>query len=399
MPAPDFLARANDILLNTYDFWPVQFTHGKGCELFDTDGDAYLDMGAGIAVSALGHAHKSLVKTIKDQAAKSLTELCYVVSPQRLEAAEKMLASADGDFGQIFFCSTGAEAVEGALKTARKWSVETKGPDCTEIIYFRDSFHGRTMGALSVIGQQHYRDGFEPLLAGTHEAVFNDIASVGKLISDKTAAVIIEPVLGEGGIRPATHGFLKSLRASCDKHGTALIFDEVQCGMGRTGHIHAYQHYGVVPDLITWAKGLGGGFPVGAFAGKKEMTQHITRGSHGSTYGGNPLACAVVSTVLDEISADGFMDDVKAKGKMLQQGLQKIADSTGALEDVRGLGLMQAARVIKGEAKALVKACLKEKLIILSCGNNSLRVVPPLIISEAEIARGLGILEKVIRAS
>lgn len=391
----DFLPHANDILINVYKFWPVQFVRGKGVYLYSADGQKYLDFAAGIATISLGYAHPALTRALKDQVGRLHMGLCYVADPVRLKAAEALL---DGTpFDQAFFCNSGAEAVEGALKTARKRAKESKGPESTEVIYLRNSFHGRTMGALSVNGQHIYRDGFEPMLSGMHEAVLNDLESVKKHMSEKTAAVIVEPVMGEGGVRAATPEFLQGLRDLCDDHDAALIFDEVQCGIGRTGTLHAYAQYGIEPDLICWAKGIGSGFPVGAYAGRRAFTKHITHGSHGSTFGGNPMACRAVLTVLQEIRKPGFLENVQKTGAILQDGLRKIATETGALEDVRGTGMMQAARVANGQAKDLVWACLKEGLVVLSCGENSLRIVPPLILKPKQAEEGLKILEKVIR--
>jgi len=389
-----FLDHANDILINVYGFWPVQFTKGKGVYIYDTAGKKYLDFGAGIAVNALGYAHPRYVKTIKDQAAKLHMGLCYVADEKRIEAAETMLAVSE--FEQVFFCSTGAEAVEGALKTARKWGHETKGPDCHEIIYVKNSFHGRTMGALSVNGQRQYREGFEPLLPGTHEAEFNNLASVEKLINKNTCAVIVEPIMGEGGIIAATKEFLEGLRALADKHDFALIFDEVQCGMGRTGTMFAYELYDVVPDMICLAKGLGAGFPVGAYMGQKKFTKHITAGTHGSTYGGNPLACSVVTTVVKELLRPGFLENVDTVGNVLKEGLEQIARESNMISNVRGVGLMLAADYNGGPVKDFVKKCLKSGLIVLACGENSLRFVPPLILTEKQAREGLKILRNTL---
>lgn len=393
-----FLDHANDVLLNVYQYWPVQFARGKGVYLYDTDGKKYLDFGAGIAVSSLGHAHPKLTKAIKKQAGELLLDLCYVANPARVKAATDMLAQSD--FDQIYFCNSGTEAVEGALKTARKWALEVKGPDCTEVIYMKGSFHGRTMFALSVNGQEDYRKGFAPFIPGTHEAVFNDLASVRHIINErsgaKIASIILEPVMGEGGIVAGTPDFIRGLRDLADAHNIALIFDEVQCGMGRTGKLHAYQHYNIVPDLITWAKGMGGGFPVGAFAGKRKFTAHMNHGNHGGTYGGNPLASRVVSTVLGEVSQPKFLDNVRATGQALKDGLEEIARKTNRLSNIRGLGTMIAADYDGGAVKDLMMACLGEGLIVLSCGKNSLRIVPPLTLTPKEAKKGLAILERVL---
>lgn len=395
----NFLDHANDVLINVYPYWPVQFTKGKGVYLYDTDGKKYLDFGAGIAVSSLGHGHKKLIKTIQKQAGDLLLDLCYVANPNRVEAADKILTSAPG-MDQIYFCNSGAEAVEGALKTARKWATETKGEDAYEVIYMKGSFHGRTMFAVSVIGQESYRSGFYPMMPGTHEAIFNDLDSVKRIIAErggnKIAAIIVEPVQGEGGIIPATQEFIQGLRDLGDANNIALIFDEVQCGFGRTGKLHSYEHYGVEPDLISWAKGMGGGFPVGAFAGKRKFTSHITHGNHGGTYGGNPVATAVVSTIIEEMQAPGFLDNVNAVSQVLKEGLEDIARETNRLSNVRGIGLMLAADYDGGDVKELIKAALKNGLIVLSCGKNSLRLVPPLILTPKEAQKGLALLKRTL---
>lgn len=396
----DFLDHANDILINVYKYWPVQFKKGKGVYLTDTKGKKYLDFGAGIAVSSLGHGHPKLVKAIKDQAKDILLDLCYVANPARIKAAEDMLGNSD--FDQIYFCNSGTEAVEGALKTARKWAKETKGDDCTDVIYVKGSFHGRSMFALSVNGQPDYRKGFDPFIPGMHEAEFNNLDSFKSIVADRGAhrisAIILEPVLGEGGVVPATREFLQGLRDLCDTNNIALIFDEVQCGIGRTGKLHAYQHYDVVPDLITWAKGMGGGFPVGAYAGKRAFTKHITHGSHGGTYGGNPVASRVVSAVVNEVANPKFLKNVNETGKILREGLEDIARQTNRLSNIRGMGMMLAADYAGENVKELIKACLTEGLIVLSCGKNSLRIVPPLILKPGEAKKGLAILRRVLDA-
>lgn len=394
MADAQFLERANEILMNVYGFWPIQVTKGKGVYLYDTDKNKYLDFGAGIAVNALGYAHPAFTKAIKQQVDKIHMGLGYIVDPNRLEAAETILAVSE--FDQVFFCSTGAEAVEGALKCARKYAFEVKGEGCHEFIYMKNSFHGRTLGAVSVIGQEQYRKGFEPLLPGTFMAEFNDLESVKKLISRKTAAVIVEPIMGEGGIIPGTQEFIEGLRALCDEHDAALIFDEVQCGMGRTGNLFAYEHYNVVPDLICLAKGLGAGFPVGAFMGKRKFTSHITPGSHGSTYGGNPLATKVVTTVIKEMLKPGFLENVDKVGHVLRDGLEEIARESNKISNVRGMGMMIAADYNAGNAKDLIKSCLKNGLLILTCGENALRFVPPLILTEKQAKEGLAILKKTL---
>lgn len=389
---PHFLDKANDILVNVYSFWPVQFERGEGVYLFDTDGKKYLDFGAGIAVNQLGYGHPVYVKSLQDQIAKLHMGLCYVADPVRVAAAEDLLASAEGDFDQVFFCSTGTEAVEAALKAARKWSLETKGSKAYEVVYARGSFHGRTMGALSVNGQNAYRNGFEPLLEGMHEAEFNHLESFVAKVNDNTSAIIVEPIQGEGGIVPATPDFLQGLRKLCDERDIALIFDEVQSGMGRTGSMYAYMQYSAKPDLIALAKGLGAGFPVAALMGARRFTEHLTPGSHGSTYGGNQLACTAVRSVLKELRKPGFLQDVLNNGAYLRDSLSKLGRETGAFDNVRGLGLMVAADYTGGDIKDLIKALLKNGLVALSCGRNALRLVPPLVIGRSHIDEAMEII-------
>lgn len=393
-PQPEFLTHANDVLINVYPFWPIQIERGEGVYLYDTDGRKYLDFGTGIAVCSLGYNYPGYNEVIKQQADKLHMGLCYVASEERLAAAQTLVEKSGLD--QVFFCSTGAEAVEGCLKTARKWAVETKGKDAYEIIYVADSFHGRTMGALSVNGQDDLREGFDPLLPGTHRAAFNDIDSIKDKINKNTAAIIIEPVMGEGGIIPAEKQFMQDLRALCDEHDVALIFDEVQCGIGRIGTLFAYEYYDVMPDLVAWAKGLGGGFPVGAFMGKKKFTSHITHGSHGSTYGGAPIACRVVDFMVKEVSKPEILKNVRQTGDYLQNELSMIAHNTGAFSNVRGLGMMIAADYNNGNVKDFIKAALKNGLVVLACGENSLRILPPLIITKEHVDEAMAKLRQTL---
>lgn len=396
MADTEFLTRANEILINVYDFWPVQFSKAKGVYITDVEGKKYLDFGAGIAVMSLGYGHPALTKPLKKQIDTFHMGLCYVADEYRIEAAETLLAVSE--FDQVFLCNSGTEAVEGAIKTARRWGVATKGQDAYEIIYVNKSFHGRSMGSLSVMGQKAYREGFGPLVPGMREAEFNNLESFKEQINKNTCAIIIEPVMGEGGIVPATQEFMDGLRALCDEHDIALIFDEVQAGIGRTGTIFAYEQYGVVPDLITLAKGLGAGFPVGAYMGKHKFTQHITPGTHGGTYGGNPMASVVVTSVIKEMLKPGFLENVEKVGKVLKDGLEEIARETNQFSNVRGVGMMLAADYNGGKAKDLVKDLLKAGLITLTCGENSLRFVPPLILTEKQAREGLKILKETLKA-
>ena len=392
---PEFLTLANDVLINVYPFWPVQMARASGVYIYDTNDREYLDFGACIATTSLGYDYPGYNETLNAQIKKQHLGLCYIATEERLSAAQTLLSHSD--FDQIFFCSTGAEAVEGCLKTARKRSVEVKGPEAIEIIYVKDSFHGRTMGALSVNGQEDLRAGFEPLLPGTYQAIFNDLDSVRNVINKNTAAIIVEPVLGEGGIIAADPEFLQGLRDLCDEYNAVLIFDEVQCGMGRIGTLFAYQHYGVVPDLIALAKGLGGGFPVGAYMGRRDITAHITHGSHGSTYGGGPLACKIAQFMVEEISKPDLLQNVRDVGQYLLDEMTALAKETGAFSNVRGIGMMVAADYEKGKAKDLMHHCVQNGLIVLYCGQNSLRFLPPLIITRDHVDEAMAKLRKTLK--
>ncbi|MCD8526353.1 MAG: aspartate aminotransferase family protein, partial [Alphaproteobacteria bacterium] len=298
--AQDTLQRGSAALMNTFPPQNMVLDHGKGCKLYDTDGREYLDFAAGIAVVALGHANPILLNALKEQAEKVTMSVASHVTQAKVEAAEILTKGRVCD--KTFFTNSGTEAMEGALKLARAWAHEHRGHDVKDFIAFRNSFHGRSYGAISITEKSLSQPQFGPYLPGCHFAQFNDLDSVRKLVTDKTCAIIVEPVQGEGGITPADPEFLKGLRALCDKQKIILIFDEIQCGMGRTGHFFAYDHFSVEPDIITLAKGIGSGFPVGALLARDKFASAFTPGTHGTTYGGNPLACAVVRAVAGELS-------------------------------------------------------------------------------------------------
>lgn len=398
--ADDWMEQAQDLFMPTYPLQPALLDHGRGCYLYDTDGRAYLDFAAGIAVCSLGHAHRGMIEAAREQFEKMIMCPGSYVSVPRLDCARILVDRSCMD--QVFFCNSGAEAIEGAIKLARKWAYETKGEGAHEIITFGGSFHGRTMGAASLTQKRHSQPFFGPYLEGIHFAAFNDIESVEALASDKTAAIIVEPVQGEGGIYPAGTAFLQDLRALCDRHDIALVFDEIQSGMGRLGTFFAYERFGtepdiVAPDIITLAKGLGGGFPVGALMARSRFSAHLTPGTHGTTYGGNPLATRVALAVISEIIKPGFLDNVTTTGNRLMEGLDRLGRETGQIGEVRGMGLMIGADLIP-DVKKILPLLREAGLMATAAGENTLRLTPPLIAGRAECDEALDKIGEVLKA-
>lgn len=380
-------------LVKTYAPQPVVMDRGEGCYAYDTDGKKYLDFAAGIAVASLGHAHPAMLKTINEQAARMMICQASYATKEKLHAAELLVKTSCFDL--VYFSNSGTESVEAALKCARKWAYDEKGEGCNEIIAFHHSFHGRTYGSASVTEKRNSQPYFAPYLPGVHFAHYNDLDSVKALVSDKTAAIIIEPVQGEGGLTPAEPEFLQGLRALCDEQNICLIFDEVQAGFGRLGTLHAYEAFGVEPDIAAWAKGMGGGFPVGAMAAKEKFGKAIVVGTHGTTYGGNPLACAVAATVIEEMLKDGFMEHANAMSEILFDGLNEIKRSSNKITDIRGKGLMIGIDTVF-DIKTLLGALQNNGLMATQAGKSTLRLTPPLILSEEEANEALTILEKTL---
>ncbi|HOO82723.1 MAG TPA: acetylornithine/succinylornithine family transaminase [Alphaproteobacteria bacterium] len=380
-------------LVKTYAPQPVVMDHGKGCYAFDTSGKKYVDCAAGIAVASLGHAHPAMLKTINEQAARMMACQASYTTKEKFKAAKLLVETSCFDL--VYFSNSGTESVEAALKCARKWAYDEKGEDCNEIIAFHNSFHGRTYGSASVTEKRNSQPFFAPYLPGVHFATFNDIDSVKTLATDKTAAVIIEPIQGEGGLTPANPEFLKALRQFCDEKNICLIFDEVQAGFGRLGALYAYQSFGVEPDIVTWAKGMGSGFPVGAMAAKRKFGDALEVGMHGTTYGGNPLACAVVVTVLEEMLKPGFMEHVNKISGILFDGLNEIKRSSNKITDIRGKGLMIGVDTVF-DIKNLMRALQSNGLMTTQAGKETLRLTPPLILSEDEAKEALEIIEKTL---
>ncbi|MBM6666942.1 aspartate aminotransferase family protein [Lacrimispora saccharolytica] len=393
MKANEIMEKAENYVLHTYNRYPVVLDHGKGVRLYDVEGKEYLDFAAGIAVFALGYGNETYDQTLKDQIDRLIhTSNLYYNEPMA-DAAEKLVKASGMD--KVFFTNSGTEAIEGALKAARKYAYLRDGHSDHEIIAMNHSFHGRSMGALSVTGNTHYQDPFRPLIGGIRFADFNDLESVKAQITEKTCAIILETVQGEGGIYPADPEFLKGVRALCDEKDILLILDEIQCGMGRTGSMFAWQQYGVKPDIMTCAKALGCGIPVGAFVLNQKTAEHsLVPGDHGTTYGGNPLACAAVSAVFDIFEKEKIVDHVQQVSAYLEKQLDELVEKYEFLTVRRGKGLMQGLVVSGRPVGEIVQQALKNGLLVITAGSDVLRMVPPLVITEADVDEMIEKLEK-----
>ena len=379
-----YIEEAEDAILHTYNRYQIVLDKGEGVHLYDVNGKEYLDFAAGIAVQSLGYNNKEYTQALKDQIDKltHISNLYYSVP--MAEAAEKVKKASGME--KVFFTNSGTEAIEGALKVARKYSYAKYGENRYEIIAMNHSFHGRSMGALSVTGNEKYRKPFEPLIGGVRFADYNDLESVKSQLTDKTCGIILETVQGEGGIYPATEKFLKGVQALCEEHDLVLILDEIQCGMGRTGSMFAWQEYGVMPDVMTCAKALGCGVPVGAFVlGKKVAETSLAPGDHGTTYGGNPFVCAAVSKVFDLYEKEQIVDHVQKVGAYLEEKLNALVDKYDFLKERRGKGLIQGLEVEGRPVGEIVNRALEHGLIIITAGSNVLRFVPPLVITNADV--------------
>ena len=387
------MAQADEVLLRAYNRFPVVFSRGEGVTLYDEEGKSYLDFGSGIGVNALGYGHPAYTQALTQQVGKLMhVSNLYYTAP--LEEAARALTEKSG-LSRVFFTNSGAEAIEGAIKAAKKYASRRDGHSGHEIIAMEHSFHGRTVGAVSVTGTAHYREPFEPLMGGVRFARFNDLESVKAQVTEKTCAIILETVQGEGGIYPADPDFLGGVRALCDDKDILLILDEVQCGMGRTGSWYAWQTYGVKPDIMATAKALGCGVPVGAFVlGEKTAESSIEPGDHGSTYGGNPFAAAAVSAVFSIFEQEDILGHVKETAPYLEEKLDALcASSGGVLTGRRGMGFMQGLIVREDlPAGKIAAAALQAGLIVLTAGGNVLRLLPPLVVTRSDIDRMCEIL-------
>ena len=388
-----YMDRAEQVLLHTYNRFPVVLERGDGVRLYDVDGKEYLDFAAGIAVFALGYNNQKYNQALKEQIDKVIHTSNLFYNVPMTEAAEK-LVKATG-LSRVFFTNSGTEAIEGAIKVARKYAYLKDGSTDHEIIAMENSFHGRSLGALSVTGNTHYQEPFKPLIGGIRFARFNDLHSVKAQLTEKTCAVIMETVQGEGGIYPADPEFLAGVRKLCDERDILLILDEIQCGMGRTGTMFACQDYGVLPDVMTCAKALGCGVPVGAFVlNEKTAAASLVPGDHGTTYGGNPLACAAVSKVFDLFEEDHILEHVREITPYLEEKLDALVDKYDFLAARRGKGLMQGL-VLEGKPVGeVISRAIENGLLVISAGGNVLRMVPPLVIGRDDVDEMIEKLEK-----
>ena len=391
----EYMDRAENAVLHTYNRFPVVLERGQGVRLYDPEGKEYLDFGAGIAVFALGYGNESYNKALKDQIDKLIHTSNLFYNMPMAEAAEKLLKASG--LSKVFFTNSGTEAIEGAIKAARKYAWLKDQSTDHEIIAMKHSFHGRSLGALSVTGNSHYQEPFKPLIGGIRFADFNDLDSVKEQITEKTCAIILEPVQGEGGIYPASQKFLQGIRSLCDEKDILLILDEIQCGMGRTGSMFAFQSYGVMPDIMTCAKALGCGVPVGAFVlNEKTAANSLVPGDHGTTYGGNPLACCAVSKVFDIFEEEKILEHVQEVAPYLEQKLDELTEKYEFLTERRGKGLMQGLVVSGRPVGEIINKAIENGLFVLSAGADVLRFVPPLIITKADVDEMIEKLEKAL---
>lgn len=384
-------------VMHTFRRQPLVLVRGEGARVWDADGREYLDFLAGIAVNGLGHAHPRLVESIQNQAGKLMhVSNLYYIPEQPLLA--KKLVELSG-LGKAFFCNSGAEANETAIKLARKWSYKNQGEDKYQIITALQSFHGRTMGAITATGQPKYHKGFSPMLPGFKYVPYNDISALEEAVDANTAAIMLEPIQGESGVHPASLEYMRRVRELCDAKGLLLILDEVQTGLGRTGEWFGFLHYGIKPDIISLAKTLGGGFPIGACVASNRVADAFEPGDHASTFGGNPLACCAALTTLQVMEDEDLIGNAQRVGAYFKSALESIKSKTGAITDVRGLGLMLGAELAGGNAQQVAAECLKRGLIINPIGLDVIRFLPPLIIGEADVDKAVKILQDSIAGS
>ena len=392
----DWMEEERRYVLQTYDRYPVVLVRGEGCRVWDVEGREYLDFVGGIAVLSLGHSHPRIVAAIKEQAERLLhVSNLYYTLPQ-VELARRICENSFGE--KVFFCNSGAEANEAAIKLARKYAKLHLGPERYEIITMENSFHGRTLATLTATAQEKFHKGFEPLVPGFRYCPFNDLEAVARAIGPRTCAVMVEPIQGEGGVNVPSEDYLRGLRELCDEKGVLLIYDEVQTGMGRTGRLFAYEHYGAPPDIMTLAKALGGGIPIGAMVTTDKVAQGFSAGDHASTFGGNPLAARAACTVFDVLLGEGVLENCQRMGEYLMEGLEALKDKYPSVVDVRGKGLLVGME-LRGRAKEVALSCLKRGVLINNIGDRVLRFAPPLIVGKGEIDRLCEVLEDVLSHS
>lgn len=387
----NIIDKVENNIIHTYNRYQIALDSGSGMYLYDAEGKKYLDFGSGIGVFALGYGNKEYNDAVKAQVDKLIHTSNYFYNEPSALASEKFVKASG--MTKVFYTNSGAEAVEGALKLAKKYGKMTKGDNCYEIIAMNKSFHGRTIGAVSVTGNEHYRESFEPLLPGVKFADYNNLESVKALISDRTCAVIMETIQGEGGVTPATEEFVKGVRTLCDENNILMIADEIQCGMGRSGYMFAYQRFGILPDIVTSAKALGCGVPIGAFAAGSKVCDVLCAGDHGTTYGGNPLACAASLAVFNLFEKNNLLENVVEVGAYLYKRLDEIKVMCPSITDHRGIGFMQGLEY-DHPVSGIIQKLLDAGLIVFSAGPNVIRFLPPLIATMKDVDDMINILKK-----
>lgn len=380
-------------LMNTYGRFNVVFEYGKGSKIYDKDGKEYLDFVSGVAVNCLGHSHPVIVSAIRDQSEKLMQISNYYWNTPAIELSELIVSHSNHK--EIFFCNSGTEAIEAAIKIGRKYGRIHGGKNKNVIIHMDNSFHGRTMGALTITGQEKYQKDFTPLIGGVESVKFNDIDDLKQAINEDVCAVIIEPIQGEGGINPVSIEYIKNVRKLCDDNDMLLIFDEVQCGIGRLGTLFAYEKFGVIPDVVCMAKGLGGGFPIGA-AMAVEKACVLNPGDHGSTFGGNPLACAVSLAVLKELLDGGVIAEVDTKSEYIKKKLTELKIKYPVIKEIKGTGLLIGIAVTC-DPKSLITRCFDKGLLVVTAGKDVVRLLPPLNVNIEDIDSALDVIEEVLK--
>jgi acetylornithine/N-succinyldiaminopimelate aminotransferase len=380
-------------ILKTYARFDVTAVRGKGCLIYDKNDKEYIDFVSGVAVNCLGHCHPTIIKAIQEQSSKLMHVSNLYWNEQQMELAEKLceLSGLEG----AFFCNSGTEAVEAAMKFARKYGKLKGGPAKHEIIYMNNSFHGRTLGALSVTGQKKYQQDYMPLIPGVKSIELNDIEKLDSEMNSNICAIIVEPIQGEGGIIAAQEAFLKKAKKLCEEYDALLIFDEVQCGIGRLGSLFAFERFGVKPDLVCIAKGLGGGFPIGAVVASKKVAESISYGDHGSTFGGNPLACSIALAIIGELIEKGVLANVELMSEYLVEKLQGLKEKHDSIKSIRGMGLLIGIQ-LSIDTKKFIDQCIESGLLLVGAGADVVRLLPPLNIEEAYIDRAMNIIDSVL---
>lgn len=381
-------------IMNTYGRFDVVFEKGLGCKLYDINGNEYLDFVSGVAVNCLGHSHPTIINAITEQSKDLMHVSNYYWSKQGIELSEKLCSFSDHK--SVFFCNSGTEAMECGIKIGRKYGKIKGGENKNVVIYMDNSFHGRTMGALAVTGQKKYQEDFLPLLGGTRSAKFNDIEDLKSKMGNEVCAIIMEPIQGEGGINSVIVEYLEQVKELCDKYDALLIFDEIQCGVGRLGTLFAYQTFKVIPDVICMAKGLAGGFPIGAVM-TNEKASVLVPGDHGSTFGGNPLACAVSLAVLGELTDGGIISKVNEKSEYMVSKLKELKVKYNQIEEIKGIGLLLGIK-LSVDVKEFSKKCFENKLLAVTAGKDVIRLLPPLNVEKEDIDKAMELLEKVLKS-